>query len=313
MAYDRAETAEDRDRIRRINRSRPCDRPTKVKHNRSCCPRSRARARDKFIPRAFIPAVARPTIADVHDTLEWRKERDDDFTAVIRISSRLRRDVTVTQLEKHSNFAVALFCSGLASGAFIFLAAAPRRARPRICRSLSPLRCLRGNRFTVLRRANHPPREFRQPLATAAGPDEKESRMLNRAFYGYGEFALFRARPGVVLIDLVCVHGLLYDPPVFLARARARWICSAQNREMLIVDCLVGNRYTLTMHCVWKRGRFEPRCGGANDGVDRDRDPSPPASFLFPPPDRLRSAMIDPPIFSYDASSAARARASSRG
>jgi len=102
--------------------------------------------------------------------------------------------------------------------------------------------CLADNRFTVLQRANHPPRKFQQSFATAKGrPDEKESRMLNRAFYGYDEFALFRSL-NIVLIDLP-LHDYTFHESFWDESA-------ARNREMLIADSI--DCCPLTMHRIKK-------------------------------------------------------------
>lgn len=83
-------------------------------------------------------------------------------------------------------------------GCIHFLNSAPSsRSIYRSLSSLVPRRQsirLSYNVLTILRENSS------RRLQLRSRPDEKESRMLNRAFYGY-EFALFRS-PSTVLIDL---------------------------------------------------------------------------------------------------------------
>lgn len=124
----------------------------------------------------------------------------------------------------------------LASGTFIFLT--PRSTSIYHSFSLHASQAIDSLSYGVLTilRENSSSR-----LQLWSRPDEKESRMLNRAFYGYDEFALFRS-------PSICFNRSAVSR-LHVSR-KFRDESAARNREMLIADST--DHCTLTMHRVKK-------------------------------------------------------------
>lgn len=93
--------------------------------------------------------------------------------------------------------------------------------------------------------------------------------MLNRAFYGYDEFALFRSS-SIVLIDLPSHDYTFHE-------SFARDESAARNREMLIAD--PTDRCALTMHRIKK---FAVRSVEGASGRALDRRESFSSFSYFP-------------------------------